>query len=159
MCRPAVSTRSTTLNRSPSKRASPPNVPTQMYPSGVCSMALTEFCGNPSTVVHWSSVNSGGEVNGRLTCAAPDCRAPRLARATKRTKRAAYIGQAYALCHRCGRTPDWNAVCRRSQARHGSRKVGIVAGLGIKASRPQRSHERLIAQELHDTLLKGGTGI
>src|SRR5262245_27600760 len=40
------------VNRTPSKRARPPNVASHRYPSRVWTIALTEFCGSPSSVVH-----------------------------------------------------------------------------------------------------------
>src|SRR5262245_18357291 len=41
-----------------------------MLPSGVCAIALTEFCGRPLTVVHWSTLYRGGAFRGRSTCPA-----------------------------------------------------------------------------------------
>jgi len=42
---------SKTSKRAPSKRASPPNVAIHRNPSSSWVMALTEFCGRPSSVV------------------------------------------------------------------------------------------------------------
>src|SRR5712691_1720762 len=47
---------SNTTNRTPSKRTRPPNVASHRYPSRVCRMSLTEFCGSPFSVVQESNL-------------------------------------------------------------------------------------------------------
>jgi hypothetical protein len=42
---------SNAVNRIPSNRARPSSVPTHMYPSSVCAMAYTLFCGRPFRLV------------------------------------------------------------------------------------------------------------
>ena len=50
VAKPGVLARLKIVKRTPSKRARPPHVPSQRYPSRVWAMALTEFCGRPSRV-------------------------------------------------------------------------------------------------------------
>src|SRR5262249_5494539 len=47
--------RSNAVKRTPSKRASPSEVPTQRYPSSVCATARIRFCGRPSSIrqIRW----------------------------------------------------------------------------------------------------------
>src|SRR5206468_7411943 len=59
-----VLVRLNTSNRSPSKRTSPSSVPSHTYPSRVCSIVCTEFCGRPALAshtvrVHWAIGLSG----------------------------------------------------------------------------------------------------
>src|SRR5438132_9958774 len=49
--------RAWTTNRTPSKRARPPAVDTQRYPSGVWVTPVMEFWGSPSSDVHTRTAN------------------------------------------------------------------------------------------------------
>src|SRR5262245_25396009 len=56
-----------TVNRTPSNRARPSNVPTQRYPSRVCTMARTEFCGRPESAVQASNRYSAAARSTAMT--------------------------------------------------------------------------------------------
>ena len=98
------------VKRTPSNRASPPHVPSQMYPSRVCTIARTEFCGRPSRVSQTSWPYWVMSLEASRPCAAGGRSASTI---PSRTPGIRSAGRGEALIPDSVSAPGPGAGCRR----------------------------------------------
>src|SRR5687768_9012515 len=98
--RAGVVLRSKVTNRTPSKRARPPKLPIQRYPSVVCTIEVTVFWGRPLAVVQLSRLYWVTALPG--------------------SRPAAHAGAAARTRNDTRRAGDGRLIGRRSRSRRGS---------------------------------------